>query len=76
MILCNLSAILFSISGGQTVVLAVGYNLATTFIGGITPLVISYLVGINVGYVGGFIALCGLTFLLSSSLSKSYQLAS
>lgn len=76
MILCNLSAILFSISGGQTVVLAVGYNLATTFIGGITPLVISYLVGINVGYVGGFIALCGLTFLLSSSLSKNYQLAS
>nr|ELR5038856.1 MFS transporter [Providencia stuartii]ELR5083008.1 MFS transporter [Providencia stuartii] len=76
MILCNLSAVLMVASGGQTVVLAVGYNLASAFIGGLTPLVISYLVGINVAYVGGFIALCGLTLLLSNSLSKNYQLAS
>lgn len=75
MILCNLSATLVSISGGQTVVLAVCYNLATTFVGGVTPLVIGYLVGINIAYVGGFIALCGFTFLLSNSLSKNYQMA-
>lgn len=74
MILCNLSATLVPICGGQTVVLAVGYNLATTFVGGVTPLVISYLVGINIAYVGGFIALCGLTLFLSASLTKNYQL--
>lgn len=70
MILCNLSAMLMDKSNGQATILGVGYNSSATFIGGVTPLIIGYLGRFNLGYVGLFIAVCGLFYFVSACLPK------
>ncbi|EOV8086442.1 MFS transporter [Providencia rettgeri] len=70
MILCNLSAVLMDKSNGQATILGVGYNGASASIGGITPLIVSYLSHFNLGYVGLFIAGCGLSYFISTWLPK------
>lgn len=71
MILCNLSSVIAEFADGQVTTLSLGYNIASTMIGGITPLIISYLLGIDLVYVGAFVAVCGLTLLLSCKLPRS-----
>lgn len=71
MILCNLSAVLMKKSNEQATVLGIGYNGASASIGGITPLVVGYLSGFNLGFVGAFIAICGLSYFLSYWLPKT-----
>ncbi|HGN1704413.1 TPA: MFS transporter [Providencia rettgeri] len=70
MILCNLSAVLMSKSNGQAAILGIGYNGASASLGGITPLVVSYLSHYHLVYVGAFIVVCGLTYFIFYSLSK------
>ncbi|ENR5390527.1 TPA: MFS transporter [Providencia rettgeri] len=70
MILCNLSAVLMDKSDGQATILGIGYNSAAASIGGITPLIVSYLSHFNLGYVGLFIAVCGLSYFISAWLPK------
>ncbi|MEQ4699936.1 MFS transporter [Providencia rettgeri] len=70
MILCNLSAVLMDKSNGQATILGVGYNGASASIGGITPLVVGYLGHFNLGYVGLFVAVCGLSYFISTWLPK------
>ncbi|EJD6379172.1 hypothetical protein M0L12_RS19455 [Providencia rettgeri] len=57
-------------SDGQATILGVGYNSAAASIGGITPLIVSYLSHFNLGYVGLFIAVCGLFYFVSACLPK------
>ncbi|GAB1438383.1 MFS transporter [Providencia sp.] len=71
MILCNLSAVLMEKSNEQAAVLGIGYNGASASIGGITPLAVGYLSGFNLGFVGAFIAICGLSYFLSYWLPKT-----
>ncbi|EJD6371370.1 MFS transporter, partial [Providencia rettgeri] len=70
MILCNLSAVVMDKSNGQTTILGVGYNSASASIGGVTPLVVGYLGHFNLGYVGLFIAVCGLSYFITVWLPK------
>ncbi|MEX6037818.1 hypothetical protein [Providencia hangzhouensis] len=42
-------------ANGQVTTLSMGYNLASTIIGGLTPLIINYLVIIDVSLVGVFL---------------------
>nr|EIL1984127.1 MFS transporter [Providencia rettgeri]EIL1985334.1 MFS transporter [Providencia rettgeri] len=70
MILCNLSAVVMDKSNGQTTILGVGYNSASASIGGVTPLVVGYLGHFNLGYVGLFIAVCGLLYFITVWLPK------
>lgn len=73
MVLCNSSFVFFYYSKGHTTALSVGFNIASVSIGGVTPLVISYLLGIHLVYVGVFLSLSGLTLFLlflSSGLKK------
>ncbi|WP_369308751.1 MFS transporter [Providencia rettgeri] len=65
MILCNLSAVLMSKSNGQAAILGIGYNGASASLGGITPLIVSYLSQYHLVYVGAFIAVCGLSYFIS-----------
>lgn len=60
MIWCNVADQLVRASGGEVTILGVGFNLTATLVGGMTPLIISYLVDINLIYVGMFLSLCGL----------------
>nr|AJO67547.1 MFS transporter [Aeromonas sp. T61] len=70
MILCNLSAVLMEKSNGQATILGIGYNSSAAVIGGVTPLVVSYLSHFNLGYVGVFITVCGLFYFVSVWLPK------
>ncbi|MDV5226679.1 MFS transporter [Providencia rettgeri] len=70
MILCNWAYMMAVNASGQATELGIGYNVSSTIIGGATPLVVSYLVGIHLAYVGGFVALCCLTLLISTCLPK------
>lgn len=70
MILCNLSAVLISKSNGQAAILGIGYNGASASLGGITPLIVSYLSQYHLAYVGAFIAICGLSYFIAYLLPK------
>lgn len=70
MILCNLSAVLISKSNGQAAILGIGYNGASASLGGITPLIVSYLSHYHLVYVGAFIAVCGLSYFISYLIPK------
>ncbi|HEN3611028.1 TPA: MFS transporter [Yersinia enterocolitica] len=71
MILCNLASVLFDFSGGHTTTLGMGYNLSLSFFGGLTPLIISFLISYNVIYVGLYISLSGCSLLVSYLLDKN-----
>ncbi|EPZ8122520.1 MFS transporter [Yersinia enterocolitica] len=76
MILCNLAAVLFDVSRGHTTTLGMGYNLSLSLFGGLTPLIISFLISYNVIYAGLYISLSGCTLLISYFLDKkNYQLS-
>ncbi len=68
MILCNLSAVLMDKSNGQATILGVQWCLC--LYRGITPLVVGYLGHFNLGYVGLFVAVCGLSYFISTWLPK------
>ncbi|EFB72674.1 Alpha-ketoglutarate permease [Providencia rustigianii] len=74
MILANLPAVLARVVHGNTAMLGAGYNGASVCIGGVTPLVITYLSDFHLGYAGCFIALCGALFFLTRWLPKSKEL--
>ncbi|MEQ4779177.1 MFS transporter [Providencia huaxiensis] len=61
MILSNFSFMLCLYSEGKTASLALGFNLAATILGGITPLLFSYFTKFNLMYIGIYLTLCGLS---------------
>lgn len=70
MILCNFSYMLSQVAQGKVAILAFGFNIAATVLGGITPLVINYLVEINLFFVGAFLAVCGVSRFVVYRLPK------
>ncbi|MEQ4691078.1 MFS transporter [Providencia manganoxydans] len=70
MILCNFSYMLSQVAQGKVATLAFGFNIAATVLGGITPLVINYLVEINLLFVGVFLAFCGVSRFVVYRLPK------
>ncbi len=72
MILCNLAAVLFDVSRGHTTTLGMGYNLSLSLFGGLTPLIIGFLISYNVIYAGIYISLSGFPILVSYYLDKKY----
>lgn len=71
MISSTAASVLAGVADGQTTTLSVGYNIASTVAGGLTPLIISYLVTYDLIYAGAYIALSGFSLLLSHWLFKS-----
>ena len=67
---CTLASVIAGISRGHTTTLSLGYNLASTLIGGFTPLIIGWLVSYNLTYAGVYIAASGLTVMLSYRLMR------
>ncbi|CNK64997.1 MFS transporter [Yersinia aleksiciae] len=70
------ASVLADVAEGHTTTLSMGYNIASTLAGGLTPLIISYLVTYDLIYAGAYIALSGFSLLLSHWLFKpdvSYQ---
>ncbi|HEM8293951.1 TPA: MFS transporter [Providencia stuartii] len=59
MVLSNSTYMLFYASEGNVINFAIGFNLAVTMLGGITPLITSYLADINLIYIGVFLTFCG-----------------
>ncbi|MCW2257651.1 sensor histidine kinase YesM [Providencia alcalifaciens] len=74
MIMCNVADKIVTAADGQTTTLSIGFNFTAIFVGGLTLLIISYLSGFNLIYVGMFLALFSLTVLLSSKLSSNISL--
>ncbi len=74
MVWCNVADQMVRASGGQATTLGIGLNLNGVLVGGITPLIISYLVEFNLTYVGVFIALCCLTAMLSNVLQNKVMI--
>nr|ELR5114916.1 MFS transporter [Providencia stuartii] len=70
MILCIFPYMASKIVQGKVATLALGLNIAVTTLGGITPLVINYLVDIHLVYIGAFLALCGLSRFITYRLPK------
>lgn len=70
MIWCNVADQMVRASDGKATTLGIGFNLTGVIIGGTTPLIISYLVGIHLAYVGMFIVLCCLSVILANILQK------
>lgn len=60
MIWCNAADRIVSTAHGQATTLGIGFNFTAVVVGGTTPLIINFLVDINLVYVGVFISLCGL----------------
>ncbi|OBU11834.1 MFS transporter [Morganella psychrotolerans] len=74
MLSCTLSSVSACIVRGHTTTLSVGYNVSSTVIGGLTPLIIGYLVGFNLTYAGVYIAASGLTVVLSYKLMRTNRI--
>lgn len=74
MVLCNWNYAMAKPANGQVTTLSMGYNLASTIIGGLTPLIINYLVLIDVSLVGVFVSLSSLTLFASFLLNKKQRL--
>lgn len=70
MILSTGASVLADIANGETTALSMGYNMSSTLAGGLTPLIISYLVSYDLTYAGAYIALSGFSLLLSQWLFK------
>lgn len=70
MISSTMSSVLADVAEGQTTTLSMGYNISSTLAGGLTPLIISYLVSYDLVYAGAYIALSGFSVLLSYWLFK------
>ncbi|ROJ30012.1 MFS transporter [Morganella morganii] len=68
---CTLASVIAGISRGHTTTLSLGYNLASTLIGGFTPLIIGWLVAYDLTYAGVYIAASGLTVMLSYRLMRN-----
>lgn len=68
---CTLASVIAGISRGHTTTLSLGYNLASTLIGGFTPLIIGWLVSYDLTYAGVYIAASGLTVMLSYRLMRN-----
>ncbi|MEQ4691084.1 MFS transporter [Providencia manganoxydans] len=76
MILCNFSSVLATYSKGSVAILALGYSMGSAILGGVTPLIISYLMKVGYIYIGVFLTFCGLSFLLANKIynSKNYNI--
>lgn len=59
MILATTPFMLFKAAKGRVVTLALGFSFASMLLGGVTPLITTYLANINVAYIGLFLTLCG-----------------
>ncbi|WP_428201011.1 MFS transporter [Aliivibrio salmonicida] len=64
-ILSNLAAILFYIAKGQTLMLGLGYNIALSIFGGLSPLIVQILSNYDVSFVGLYAALSSIPALIS-----------
>lgn len=73
LILSATSSVLFSGSLGNVVVLALGNNIAQTCIGGLTPLTVNYLKNYGIAYIGLFISLICLVYIMYGYLTKNYH---
>ncbi|MFY3771172.1 Sialic acid transporter NanT [Providencia manganoxydans] len=73
LILSAASSVLFSGSLGNVVVLALGNNIAQTCIGGLTPLTVNYLKNYGIAYIGLFISLICLVYIMYGYLTKNYH---
>lgn len=73
LILSATSSVLFSGSLGNVVVLALGNNIAQTCIGGLTPLTVNYLKSYGITYVGLFISLICLIYIMYGYLTKYHH---
>jgi MFS transporter, MHS family, proline/betaine transporter len=56
LILANLATMLFRLSRNNTTSLGLGYNVALSIFGGMSPLIVSFLSGYDISYVGGYAA--------------------
>ncbi len=65
MVLGNLAAVLFHSSKNQLVPLGVGYNVALSIFGGLTPLIITGLIPHGFAFVGLYIAAAGVPALIA-----------
>ncbi|MEX9786262.1 MFS transporter [Providencia manganoxydans] len=74
LILSATSSVLFSGSLGNVVVLALGNNIAQTCIGGLTPLTVNYLKNYGIAYIGLFISLICLAYIMYGYLTKNYHI--
>lgn len=70
LVLANLAAVLFDIARGDTMALGMGYNVALSIFGGLSPLVVKYLSGIDVSYIGAYAALAMLPALFGIVLAS------
>ncbi|WNJ96848.1 MFS transporter [Vibrio ruber] len=57
LILANLATVLFSIARNNTTSLGLGYNVALSVFGGMSPLIVSFLSEYDASYVGAYAAL-------------------
>ncbi|QMV15833.1 MFS transporter [Vibrio spartinae] len=57
LILANLATVLFSIARNNTTSLGLGYNIALSIFGGMSPLIVSFLSEYDASYVGAYAAL-------------------
>lgn len=71
---CTLASVIAGICEGHTTTLSLGYNLASTFVGGLTPLILSYLVAYDLTYAGAYLAISGLTVVLSYKLMRTNRI--
>lgn len=71
---CTLASVIAGICEGHTTTLSLGYNLASTFVGGLTPLILSYLVAYDLTFAGAYLAISGLTVVLSYKLMRTNKI--
>lgn len=69
LILANLAAVLFDIAEGNTTSLALGYNIALSIFGGLSPLIVAYLSGIDISYVGIYASLAVIPAIIGFRIS-------
>lgn len=75
MILATTPFMLFKAAKGRVVTLALGFSFASMLLGGVTPLITTYLANINVAYIGLFLTLCGaLRFLIYKKSSNEIKI--
>lgn len=72
MILSNLASILRDKSKGQDTSLGLGYNLALSIFGGLTPIVISTLIPHGFVYAGLYVAIASVPVFLANKFHSSY----
>ena len=70
MVLANLAAILFSSSTGDIVSLGIGYNVALSIFGGLSPLIVKVVSSYSISYVGLYAAVAALPALIALTICE------